>query len=874
MLRLTLAQMRRSLGRLTSAGIAIAIGTAFVAATLLAGGVMTRSSFDSVTALYAHADLVGLGDPVTLTESELAAVRRVPGVEAAQPTIIVNAELRHSGALAWSAAAVVSTDPRLEPQVVASGAMPAADGQIALPAKLATRLRVGVGDDLTAQRSVFTPDPDAATATATAGTSSDGAVGAGTWGTVDDTMTVVGLLDDPRGAYVQTGGAAVVTAADAARWAGAPSISEVTPEAVVIALAPGTDVGTARAAIAAAAPTLDVKTKDEAAKAKFAEITSGVDVFMGLVLAFAAVALVVASLVISNTFQVLVAQRTRTLALLRCVGADKRQLRRSVLTEAVILGGVASLVGLVTGVALAQIALMVLSGMSLDVPLPGTVSVTVWVAVAPMLLGTLVTVVAALVPARAASRVTPISALRPAEAPGGLVARGSRVRLAFASLLTIGGVALLFAGTPLVNRGDELLGLGVAVLGGAVSFVGVLIGAVLWIPQVVSLVGRTLARTGTSARLAAANTLRNPRRTAATSTALLIGVTLVAMMSTGAASARTTLGNSLDQQYPVDVMVSAVADTSGAPGALPPGVEPAITRVDGVGSVVPVRTTGARLGTPSGDATDATSWFTVRGLAPQDARTVMRSAAMFDGFADGTVLISPDVAKSLGVSAGDAVPVSATRGQSTTLRAVLGDVPDDFAFVTPSALQQIAPEAAVSELWVRLSDKEPATDVVPRIQDAVAETTVDITGAALARAQLQRMIDTMLAIVVGLLAVAVVIALVGVANTLSLSVLERRRESATLRAIGLSRRQLRRMLAIEGMLIAGIGAVLGTGLGLLYGWVGAATLLTTVGPVTLAVPWRDLGIVLVVALAAGLLASVLPGRAAARTSPVAALAVD
>ena len=287
-----------------------------------------------------------------------------------------------------------------------------------------------------------------------------------------------------------------------------------------------------------------------------------------------------------------------------------------------------------------------------------------------------------------------------------------------------------------------------------------------------------------------------------------------------------------------------------------------------------MRTTGARLGTPSGDATDATSWFTVRGLAPQDARTVMRSAAMFDGFADGTVLISPDVAKSLGVSAGDAVPVSATRGQSTTLRAVLGDVPDDFAFVTPSALQQIAPEAAVSELWVRLSDKEPATDVVPRIQDAVAETTVDITGAALARAQLQRMIDTMLAIVVGLLAVAVVIALVGVANTLSLSVLERRRESATLRAIGLSRRQLRRMLAIEGMLIAGIGAVLGTGLGLLYGWVGAATLLTTVGPVTLAVPWRDLGIVLVVALAAGLLASVLPGRAAARTSPVAALAVD
>ena len=125
-----------------------------------------------------------------------------------------------------------------------------------------------------------------------------------------------------------------------------------------------------------------------------------------------------------------------------------------------------------------------------------------------------------------------------------------------------------------------------------------------------------------------------------------------------------------------------------------------------------------------------------------------------------------------------------------------------------------------------------------------------------------------------LLAVAVVIALVGVANTWSLSVLERRRESATLRAIGLSRRQLRWMLAIEGMLIASVGAVLGAGFGLLYGWSGASVLLSALGPVTLAVPWRDLGLVMAVALAAGLLASVLPGRAAARTSPVAALTVD
>ena len=132
----------------------------------------------------------------------------------------------------------------------------------------------------------------------------------------------------------------------------------------------------------------------------------------------------------------------------------------------------------------------------------------------------------------------------------------------------------------------------------------------------------------------------------------------------------------------------------------------------------------------------------------------------------------------------------------------------------------------------------------------------------------------MLGIVIGLLAVAVVIALIGVANTLSLSVLERRRESATLRAIGLSRRQLRWMLAVEGMLIAGVGALLGAGLGLLYGWAGSVVVFGSFGDVLLTVPWRDLVLVLLVALVAGLLASVLPGRTAARTSPVAALAVD
>ncbi|CAN5129396.1 FtsX-like permease family protein [soil metagenome] len=868
MLRLTLAQMRRSVGRLVAAGVAIAIGTAFVAATLLAGGVMTRSTYDSVTARYALADLVA---PRPLDAAQLATLRAVAGVDAADPVPLVGVELHHGEARVWVHAAPTTSDPRLDAQVVTQGAWPSGPGQIALPAAVAQRLAVAVGDRL------VTPQPvPSTTSDPTPGRSTD------TWTTVDETLTVVGLLDDPHHAYAQIGGAAVVTAADAVRWSGTSSLAEIGGP-VLVALTPGTGLTAASGAIRTAVPEAGISTRDDAAKAQIAELSSGAEVLTGIVLGFAAVALVVAALVIANTFQVLVAQRTRTLALLRCVGADRRQLRRSVLVEAAILGAGASVVGLLSGIALAQGALMVLGRMELGVPLPTAVTVTGWVVLVPLALGTAVTLVAALVPARAATRVAPIEALRPSDAPT-VSERSSRVRLVLAAGLTVIGLAALLAGVPLSLASDPLLGLAVAVLGGAVSFVGVLVGAVFWIPRVVALVGRGLARTGTSARLAAANTARNPRRTAATSSALLIGVTLVALMSAGAASTRVTLDNDLDSQYPVDLALEATTSSDGSVGAMPADIAPTIAGVAGVAKITELHVTAARISSP-GHPADPAGSIHLRSISPTDLAAVVRAPDLPAALDDGTVVIGHVLATRLGVQAGDRVDVAAFTGfddtstpvpggQETSLTVAVAGAEGSAAFVTTTTGRKIAPSAPVAELWVRLADVNDARSVVPQVQDAITSEAVSVDGPALQRASYQTLIDTLLAVVVGLLAVAVVIALVGVANTLSLSVLERRRESATLRAIGLSRRQLRWMLAIEGMLIAGIGAVLGTGLGLLYGWAGAATVLSTVGPVTLAVPWRDLGIVLVVAVAAGLAASVVPGRAAARTSPVAALTVD
>lgn len=850
MLRLTLAQMRRSLGRLTAAGIAIVIGTAFVTATLIAGNVITRTTNDSIAAQFADADLV-VSAPGELTAADVDALADVEGVEAVDAVQLTYLDLSNGSKRVFQMGVPAPSDPRFQALEVVEGSLPSAPGQLALPESVAERLDVAVGDTVVSLRNVW----------------DDSAPDGGAYEELRDELTVVGTTDDPYGAYAQMGGAAVLSAADLAAWEDAqrsPEDAERTYSAAMVGLAPGTDLEAARTALVAQGPDGSrAVTPSEHAQDVARSMTGDRDVFTYVILGFAAVALIVAALVIANTFQVLVAQRTRTLALLRAVGANKAQLARSVLSEATILGVASSVGGVLLGALLTQVALLVARGADLGVPVPATITVTPAVVLVPLLVGTLVTLVASLAPARAATRVAPLEALRPADAPS--VRGGGRVRLVLASLLTLGGAALLAGGIVLGADSPEA-GILVGVAGGALSFVGVLVGAVFWLPKVVALVGRLLAGTGSTARLAAANTLRNPRRTTATSTALLIGVTLVAMMSTGAASARSSLDSALDDQYPVDVMVAA--DNYGSTDqAVPDTVVRAVSEVDGVAGVVGL--TGTEVTLPDG------GYASVHGVDPAEALDVVRSPETLEAFGEGTVMVPEYSAESYGVSDGDELTLTGPTGETVELTAHVGAIGDRWLMTTADALA-VDPSAVVSRLWVGLGSPDDAMQVVPAIQDAIVGTDapVEVIGVAVERATMQQVIDTILAVIIGLLAVAVVIALIGVANTLSLSVIERRRESATLRAIGLSRSQLRWMLALEGMLIAGVGALLGIVLGVLYGWAGSATALSIMGDVSLTVPWRDIALVLVVALVAGLVASVVPGRTAARTSPVAALAVD
>ncbi len=864
MVRLTLAQMRRSIGRLVAAGLAIAIGTAFVAATLLAGDVMTRTGRDAVTARYGQADVVVGG---TLSDADLATVRATPGVAAADILTGGGVELRTAGEDRWQLVAPTVSDERLTALRVQDGRMPARAGEIALPRKVAEAFGVTLGGTLTAvwQAAPVGGEPGAG-ATASAG-ASPAAKPAPQEST--ETMTLVGFVDDPYGAWTSGGGAALALPKDVGRWRSGGSLLADGTNEIVVAAAGGTTPAALRDALAHALPAVDVMTRDQAAALQMKRLGTGGDqALVTVVLGFAAVAMLVAALVIANTFQVLVAQRTRTLALLRAVGARRAQLRASVLLEATLLGVAASATGILGGTGLAQATLSVLHHTAVTAPLPAAVHVTWQVVVVPLLVGTLVTVLASLVPARAATHVTAIEALRPIEAPRAGAGAG-RVRLVVAlalvglGLLTLGGAVALGLGA----TGDPRASLGLGVLGGTVSFVGLLLSAVFWVPPVLGGLERGLGRLGPVPRLAAANTVRNPRRTAATSTALLIGVTLVVMMSTGAASARASLDRTLDGHFPVDIEVTPTGtDASG----LPAGLATRVAAIAGVRHVATLRSATLAVTDGKGQATT----LTVRALSPQDAAQVLRDSAAASALADGTMLLpsalgaAPGPAQlrrvdASGKAAGDAVTLD--QGTPTGL-------PD--ALVTPATMDRLAPDAPPDTLFVSLDPTADPAEALRSVQSTLGTAALHATGPGTSRAQYDHVIGILLSVVIGLLGVAVLIALLGVTNTLSLSVIERRRESATLRAIGLTRGGLRGALAIEGVLIAGVGAVLGIVLGLGYGWAGAATVLGRLGGFVPAVPWRDLGLVLAVALGAGLLASVVPARSAARTPPVAALAEE
>jgi putative ABC transport system permease protein len=862
--RVALGQMRRSIGRLAAAGIAIVISTAFVAATLQAGTIITRTTYDQVAAQYADADLVVFDRDGTMVPADTDAARAVEGVAAADGFRGAYAELSHGGRTVYQSLVATPSDPRLSPLVLADGAWADGPDRIVLPVAGADLFGVGVGDTIASTRCLRgghrAVDED----------------GAECYGgqEVAQQLTVSGLVDDPLGTYAAGGGVAVVSPealekriTDDAGGARSPGM-----RTLVVALdRPGDEpaVEAAKSALAAAVPSATgVTTPEEYAEDVVAAISDGQNiVYLVFALALAAVSLVVAGLVIANTLQVLVAQRSHTLALLRCVGASTGQVYRSVLLEAAILGAVASTAGVVVGSLFVQVGLLLAPSFELAVALPRTITPSLPVLLVPLAVGLLVTLAAALAPARAAARVAPLAALRPAEAPGRCGT--GRAQAVFAGLATVGGLVVMAGGVVLGMSGSIDVGLFAAVLGGSVSLVGVIAGSVFWLPRVAAVLGRVAGAGGPAARLASANALRNPRRTAATSTALLVGVTLVSMMTTGAASARAAMDDQLDARFPVDLQVTSTTyDEHGAAAAVPDTVIGTLDGVDGLRAVTEVTNVSA-------ERVDEGRPVQVAVIDPEALRAVANTPADAGLLRPGTIVVPERAAELYGLEGLDTLQLTGPDGE-VTLDVAHSDSQADRAYLTPQDLAAFASGRAAGEVWAEVEEGQDAAQVVSAVQKAVSATgeTVGVAGIVVERSAYEEIVDVILGIVVGLLAVAVVIALIGVTNTLSLSVMDRSKENAVLRAIGLSKGQLRTTLAVEGLVLAGVGVVLGVVLGLVYGWAGAATALSVLGRVPLVVPWTEIAVVVAVALVAGLVASVVPAQAAVRTRPIAALTAE
>ena len=576
-------------------------------------------------------------------------------------------------------------------------------------------------------------------------------------------------------------------------------------------------------------------------------------------LVFAAVSLVVGTFLIINTFSILVAQRSSELALLRALGASRRQVNVSVLVEASFVGLVGSTVGLGVGYLLARALQLLFGTVGFDLS-RAAFPVNPRTVVASYAVGLVVTIVAAYLPARRASKIPPVAALRDDVAlPESSLHR--RVIVGFG--LIAAGIGSMVAGfTGDGNLGLTLIGLGM---------LAILIGVSLLSPWL----GRPLTALfsigyrrafGTVGVLAAQNSLRNPRRTAATASALMIGLTLVALMSilgqSATASTDAAVKRTLTSQFVVSNVVGTPFSTS---------IAREIREVDGVRSVAQFRTASAMIGKNRAfvGATD-----------PRDlglALAVPMEAGSLLALRPGTVAISGQTAQRRGYRVGQNV---AMKFQGGTVRlkviALYGNaaaLPTSY-LVTPDTLVKGGLKPLDSLLFVSkdaTADSASVRRAVDRIIEPLPTVTVKDPGEF---AQEQRaQINLFLYFIYALLGLAVVIAVLGIINTLALSVIERTREVGLLRAVGLSRRQLRRMVRLESVIVAVLGAVLGVAMGLVFG-VALQRAIADEGVDVLSIPWLQLVVFVALAAVAGVLAAVLPARRAARLDVLSAIGTE
>ncbi|MFJ3947865.1 ABC transporter permease [Streptomyces griseoaurantiacus] len=614
-----------------------------------------------------------------------------------------------------------------------------------------------------------------------------------------------------------------------------------------------------------------VQTAKEVSDANQKELSGFLDVMKYAMLGFAGVAFLVGIFLIINTFSMLVAQRTREIGLMRAIGSSRRQVNRSVLVEALLLGVVGSVLGVAAGVGIA-VGLMKVMG-SVGMKLSTDDLTVAWTTpVAGIALGVIVTVLAAYLPARRAGKVSPMAALRDAGAPAD--ARAGRVRAVLGILLTGAGAVSLYATSQAggATEGSAWLGLGVVL-----TLIGFVVVGPLLASGVVRVLGTVLLRPlGSVGRMAERNALRNPRRTGATGAALMIGLALVACLSVVGSSMVASATDQLDKTVGTDFIIQSDSGQLITPEAVK-----AVKSVPGMERVTEYRVTEADYTTPDGKTLKDTDITAADPTYAEDVRTKTVAGDIADAYKPDSMSVNEKFAEDHGVRLGSKIKVDFKDGSAArlTVRAITSDdvVIDKGAMYTSTATLAKYVPADRMPLDVVLfgSSEEGRQDAAYKalkaeLHDYPQYTVRDQTDY---KQELKDQIGQLLNLIYGLLALAIIVAVLGVVNTLALSVVERTREIGLMRAIGLSRRQLRRMIRLESVVIALFGALLGLGLGMGWG-ASAQKLLALEGLKVLDIPWPTIIGVFVGSAFVGLFAALVPAFRAGRMNVLTAIATE
>ncbi|WP_433461446.1 ABC transporter permease [Spirillospora sp. CA-128828] len=581
------------------------------------------------------------------------------------------------------------------------------------------------------------------------------------------------------------------------------------------------------------------------------DIATMMNFFRIFLLVFALISIFVGSFIIFNTFSMLVAQRTRELALLRAIGAARGQVTRAVIGEAVAVGVVGSTLGLAAGAGLASL-LQTQMGDAGQGGLTFTKTPVIWA----YTVGIVVTVVSAYFPARRAAKIPPVAAMRDDVA---LPQRSLRIRIALGSLLTLAGAGLIGAGLA-GNGGSPVALVGV---GAFAVFIGVaMLAPVISVP-VVKVLGAPFARLmGAPGRLARQNALRNPRRTAATAAALMIGLALITTVNVLGATMRASVDEQVDAQFGADYLVQS----EGA-GSIGGEVAGKIGSTPGVTSATPTYAGGAKI-----DGKKASYMSGDVAVIAKAAKLKVTSGGTRIG--DAGIMVNEDTAKDHGWKVGAVVPVQFTDGRTErlTLTGVFAksNLIGNTIISQPAYLRHTV-KPSVDAIVV---DAAPSAATKTALESTLKDyPNLKVSDQTSLKADARKQVDGFVTFLTILLAMSVIIAAVGVVNTLALSVIERTREIGLLRAIGISRRQLRRMIRVESIVIAVFGAVLGMGIGVAFG-AALQNALADQGLGVLAVPYGTLVIYLVVAAVIGVLAALWPAWRAGRMDVLKAISTE